>query len=232
MQLPDLPQSEQVIIEMTNAFRREQKLAPVKPNAALTAAARAFARYLAETGRFGHTVDGRQPADRTKAAGYKHCIVAENLAMNQDSRGFETRALAGQAVTGWQNSPPHRAAMLNPHVTEIGVGIVRAPDAAPKFLSVQLFGRPDSLKYSFRVENLSEVTVRYTFRGEPIDVPKRSSVTQTECVGDVLTFRSIDGRFTPTDGAVYRLTGSGTGLKVESVGGAINPDAVQSGKSR
>ena len=37
---------------MTNAFRKESKLGEVKPNAALTAAARAFAEYLAKTGKF------------------------------------------------------------------------------------------------------------------------------------------------------------------------------------
>ena len=52
--LPDLPQTEIAIVEMTNAFRKESRLGEVKPNAALTAAARAFAEYLAKTGKFAH----------------------------------------------------------------------------------------------------------------------------------------------------------------------------------
>ena len=52
--LPDLPQTEIAIVEMTNALRKQSKLGEVKPNAALTAAARAFAGYLAKTGKFGH----------------------------------------------------------------------------------------------------------------------------------------------------------------------------------
>ena len=79
--LPDLPQTERAIVEMTNAFRRESKLGEVKPNAALTAAARAFAEYLARTGKFAHEADGRQPAQRAEASGYRYCRVAENLAM-------------------------------------------------------------------------------------------------------------------------------------------------------
>ena len=141
--LPDLPQTEIAIVEMTNAFRKESRLGEVKPNAALTAAARAFAEYLAKTGKFAHEADGRQPAQRAEAAGYRYCLVAENLAMNLDSRGFETRALARAAVEGWKNSPGHRANMLQPTVTEIGVAVARAPDKDPKFISVQLFGRPE-----------------------------------------------------------------------------------------
>ena len=88
--LPDIPRTETAIIEMTNAFRRGEKLSPVKPNAELTTTARLFAQYLAKTGRFAHEADGRQPGDRAKASGYKFCLIAENLALNLDSRGFET----------------------------------------------------------------------------------------------------------------------------------------------
>ena len=87
--LPDLPQTEIAIVEMTNAFRKASTLQEVKPNAVLAAAARAFAEYLARTGKFAHEADGREPQERTQAQGYRHCLVAENLAWNLDSRGFE-----------------------------------------------------------------------------------------------------------------------------------------------
>ena len=151
--LPDLPQTEIAIVEMTNAFRKDNKLGALKPNAALTAAARAFADYLGKSGKFGHEADGRQPAQRAEAQGYRYCTVAENLALNLDSRGFETQQLAREATEGWKGSPGHRANMLRPHVTEIGVAVVRAPDRDPKFISVQLFGRPEALKVQFTIEN-------------------------------------------------------------------------------
>ena len=65
--LPDLPQTEIAIVEMTNAFRKESRLGEVKPNAALTAAARAFAEYLAKTGKFAHEADGHQPGHQRAA---------------------------------------------------------------------------------------------------------------------------------------------------------------------
>lgn len=47
--LPDIPQVEIAIVEMTNAFRRENKLGEVKINANLSKAARDYAAYLART---------------------------------------------------------------------------------------------------------------------------------------------------------------------------------------
>ena len=66
---PDLPQTEAAIIEMTNAFRAENRLTAVVPSAKLQAAAKVFADYLARNGSFAHTADGRQPAERAQAAG-------------------------------------------------------------------------------------------------------------------------------------------------------------------
>lgn len=215
MDLPDLPKTELAIIEMTNAFRAEQKLGPVKPNAKLAKAATAYAQFLARTGLFSHSADQRQPVDRTQAAGYTHCIVAENLAMNQDSHGFPTTELAQQAVTGWKNSPPHREAMLNPHVTEIGVGIAKAGDAAPKYLSVQLFGRPDSFKISFQVKNLAGQTITYAVAGKPTVLPKNTIITHTICTPDPIVFEGASGAFKAADGAVYSLSKSAPGIKVD-----------------
>ena len=141
--LPDLPQTEIAIVEMTNAFRKASALQEVRPNGVLAAAARAFAEYLAKSGQFSHEADGRKPEDRALAQGYSYCLVAENLARNLNSRGFESRQLAREVVEGWKGSPGHRENLLLGDATEIGVAIVRVPDKHPKFVSVQMFGRPD-----------------------------------------------------------------------------------------
>lgn len=206
--LPDLPQTEAVIIEMTNAFRGENQLAGLLPNALLKATAQAYADYLARSGAFAHTADGRQPSDRAQAAGYRYCMVAENLALNQSSRGFEARDLATRMVEGWKGSPPHRAAMLQPHVTEIGVGIAKAPDADPKFLTVQLFGRPDSFKFEIHVENRSGVPVPYAFGDKRNAVPDQTHVTHTTCVPHEIVFDigKITSKFDASSGATFVIT--------------------------
>jgi hypothetical protein len=216
--LPDLPKTEIAIIEMTNAFRREMRLGEVKPNAALTAAARAFAEYLARTGKFAHEADGRQPADRAEAQGYRYCFISENLAMNLDSRGFETRALAHEAVEGWKNSPGHRANMVQAAVTEIGVGVVRAPHRSPKFIAVQLFGRPESLKVQFRIENRAGAAVTYTLGEETHTLPVRSIATHTSCDPELLSFEQAGAaaqRLAPRNGESFLVRSRGVGLEVE-----------------
>lgn len=234
-ELPDLPRTEAAIIDETNAFRRAERLEPVKPNGELTRAARQFAEYLARTGRFAHEADGRKPADRVGAAGYKHCMISENLALNQDSRGFSTARLASEAVTGWKNSPGHRRNMVEPHVTEIGVGVAKAADAAPKFLSVQLFGRPASLSYKFRVENRAGVVLSYTIGGQRATAEPRVVVTHTGCVpaeivferaGNALTGTGLGSRFPTRDGAVFALVRAADGavkIEVESQAPAAKP---------
>jgi hypothetical protein len=192
--LPDLPQTEIAIAEMTNVFRKENRLGDLKPNAALAAAARAFAEYLAKSGKFAHEADGREPQQRAEAQGYRYCLVAENLAMNLDSRGFESRQLAREAVEGWKASPGHRANMLEAGVTEIGVAVARAPAEDPKFISVQLLGRPESLKIKFSVENRTGAAVRYALGEEAHALPARTIVTHTMCDARLLTFEKAGAR--------------------------------------
>jgi hypothetical protein len=200
--LPDLSQTEIAIVEMTNAFRKEHRLGEVKPNAALMAAARSLAAYLATTGTFGHEADGRSPAERAEAEGYHYCLISENLAMNLDSRGFESRALARVAVEGWKNSPGHRANMLQPTITETGVAVARAPARNPKFISVQMFARPETFKMEFRIKNEAPTAIRYTLGEETHTLPLRSIVTHTSCDPIQLTFDQIGGaqHFEPHDG--------------------------------
>lgn len=212
--LPDIPQVEIAIVEMTNAFRRENKLGEVKINANLSKAARDYAAYLARTNTFSHTADGREPAERAQRAGYLHCQIAENLASNLDSRGFQSSALASQAVEGWKNSPGHRKNMLAQHVVEIGVAVVRAPDKDPKFLSVQLFGRPKELAYEFKISNVSDVTVTYAFAGTAHEIAPRHAVTHSACLPGEIVIElqqgmarpgSVTSRYDARNGQVYTL---------------------------
>jgi hypothetical protein len=223
--LPDLPRTETAIIEQTNAFRRSEKLNPVSPNAELTLAARLFAEYLARTGKFAHEADGRKPADRVKAAGYPFCMVAENLAMHLDSRGFTTEALATKAVEGWKASPGHRKNLVAPNVTETGVGVARAKDQHPKFLSVQLFGRPERLQVQFRVENKADTVVSYQAFGRSHSVEPRVAITHTSCeptellfdrAGNFFTGLKIGSRFEARDRTTYSVIQGANGkIRVE-----------------
>ncbi len=219
--LPDTPTVEAAIIEMTNVYRGKQKLGALAANANLTKAARAYAAYLAKNGQFSHTADGRQAGDRIASAGYVWCQVGENLALHVDSRGFESRALAQKSVEGWINSPPHRANMVAPYMTDIGVGVARANDKDPKFISVQLFGRPQSLQYEFQVSNTTKQSVSYSFAGEEHEVQPSYAVTHSACNPGEITFdtfgsKRLSMRYEALDGLVYKLEPDpASGVRIE-----------------
>jgi Cysteine-rich secretory protein family len=212
--LPDLPQAEIAIVEMTNTLRRQSRLGAVTPNAALTETARAFADYLARTGKFAHAADGRGPTERAAAQGYHYCLLSENLAMSLDSRGFDSRTLARQTVDGWKNSPDHRANMLQPAVTEIGVAVARASDRNPKFIAVQILGRPEALKVEFRIDNQAGAPVSYTLGEETQTLPVRTVVTHTRCEPDRLTFAGAAQHFAPHNGDRFVVRAQGGALVI------------------
>jgi hypothetical protein len=202
--VPDLPKVEQHIVEMTNQVRRDQNLPAVKVNAMLAKAARAYAQRLAQSGQFSHTADGRNPGQRAESAGYKPCTIAENIAMDRSSRGFDTGALAIQAVAGWMNSPPHRANILMRSASEIGVGVARAPGEVSKFISVEMFGHPAAAALKFEVVNASTANVTYAFEGKTHDLKPRMTITQSACGGGEITFSTPAGFFSSA-GEIARI---------------------------
>jgi len=217
---PDLPAVETQIVEMTNAYRAQNNLNAVTRNPLLARAARAYARYLARNDAFSHDADGRKPAERVAAAGYDYCQVGENLALALDSRGFKSGDLSSQAMDGWINSPGHRQNLLAPHVTHIGVAVVQAPAAHPKFISVQLFARPQSAQYAFQVSNASPATVKYDFAGELHDLKPGYAARHRACFPEKLEFRSatfqpknkvrkLKARYQASDGKVYIVRADG-----------------------
>jgi Cysteine-rich secretory protein family len=225
----DIPATETAIVEMTNAFRSEHKLAGVRPNAALSAAAHAYAQMLARnSGKLSHTLNGTTPATRAKGAGYSYCQIAENLAVIYDSRGFTAPDYARRAVMGWEQSPGHRRNLLMPEVTEIGVAVAKAGTNAPGYFAVQLFGRPEALKYTFQIVNRSGGPVNYAFSGKEHAVLPRQVITLTTCAAGDLTFkldaRSGVGRYEARDGRVYTLKPrAGGGVTVEVGRNVVSP---------
>jgi len=192
---PDLPQVEQHIVEMTNQVRQEQKLPALRVNAMLARAARTFAQKVATSGVFSHTADGRTPAERAESAGYKHCDIAENLAMDENAVGFDTGQLALQAIAGWMNSPPHRANILRTTVSEIGVGVARAPGMKPKFISVELFGQPGSQILTFKIRNIASGEVSYSLGGKSRALKPGTSVVHSSCGEEQLVITNPGGLF-------------------------------------
>ena len=103
------------VLKLTNAFRAQNGVAPLKLNDELNAAAQGHSQDMALQDFFSHTgKDGSQPWDRAKEIGYQARTMGENIAAGQRT--------AEAVVEGWKNSSGHRRNMLNPNYTELGVG--------------------------------------------------------------------------------------------------------------
>lgn len=138
----DLVQTAEDIVEKTNRFRIEERVAQVVPQKALAGAAREYAQFLAATDRFGHTADGSKPSERVRRQGYEYCMVSENIAYQFRSQGFKSpEELAQRFVEGWKGSPGHRANLRDREATEIGVAVVQS-DHTQRYYAVQVFARP------------------------------------------------------------------------------------------
>jgi uncharacterized protein YkwD len=177
---PDLGRVREQMIAATNQFRVEEKQAKLKVNEALSKAAQSFAEFMAESDKYGHDADGKQPADRVKAAGYEFCLVAENIAYEVSPNGLSDKELARAFMDGWKNSPPHWRNLLDPDMREFGVGVAQSSKSG-KFYAVQNFGRPKSEEIEFELNNRSDIAVKYTLDGQDFSIEPRYTMKHRMC---------------------------------------------------
>jgi uncharacterized protein YkwD len=105
------------VLGLTNAERSRAGLSPLTSDAQLQQAAQSYSEALTSGVCFAHTC-GPVPdlADRDQQAGYSGWTsLAENIAS-----GYPTPEAV---VAGWMASPEHRANILSPDYTELGVGV-------------------------------------------------------------------------------------------------------------
>jgi uncharacterized protein YkwD len=110
--------SEQTLFDDANRERAKEDLPPLKWNTLLASAAHHHAEIMAQHSAISHQFPG-EPAlvQRIAAAGARFSTVAENVAAGQD---------AGDIHYGWMHSPGHRANILDPKLTALGVAVVEA----------------------------------------------------------------------------------------------------------
>ena len=105
------------LLEGTNQQRVANGLGNLALNGTLNQAAQAKAADMAATDYWSHnSPSGATPWTFISATGYTYQTAGENLAY-----GFSS---SSDAITGWMNSPGHRANILNTSFTEVGFGII------------------------------------------------------------------------------------------------------------
>jgi hypothetical protein len=191
-------------------------VAPVLRDPKLDAAAKAFAGFMAETGRYGHGADGRRAAERASAAGYASCRLSENIGMIERREGLTTAALTRFFVAGWRDSRPHRAAMLAVSAVDTGIGLAKAP-GANRYYAVQLFGRPRAKEIRYALVNRIDQPIAFRRGGKADTLSPGMAVTIRSCQPNEIALDGIAGSgalLEPEDGVRYEIVADGAVAKV------------------
>lgn len=117
VQAQQIPNDQQQrLLNLTNQARIDQGLQPLHWDISLAAAAQAHAQKMFDQHSLSHQLPG-EPDLQTRAAqaGAHFREVAENVAMGNGAEGVQKE---------WMNSPPHRANILDPKLTNVGIGVV------------------------------------------------------------------------------------------------------------
>ncbi|MFZ0524808.1 MAG: CAP domain-containing protein, partial [Xanthobacteraceae bacterium] len=92
------------------------------------------AQIMAAKGKLDHDV-GAPFQERIRKSGFDAAVAVENI-----GAGYHTLA---EAFSGWRDSPPHRANMLNASVTRMGIAAVYAPKSKYKVFWSLILATPD-----------------------------------------------------------------------------------------
>jgi uncharacterized protein YkwD len=108
-----LTRAEARLLHDLNRVRAAHGLAPLRFDPHLQRAARAHTRYMLATGVFQHGAVGA----RLISFEVSGTMLGENLAW-----GTGVKGTAGGVLRAWLASPEHRANLLRPGFTRIGIG--------------------------------------------------------------------------------------------------------------
>ena len=116
-QTPPRNESERELFELLNHERAANHLTELKWDDALFKAARQHALLMLDLNIMEHQLPGEPGLEeRITAAGARFTYIAENIAIGKDSATIHS---------GWMRSPGHRANILSPRVTSVGIAVVR-----------------------------------------------------------------------------------------------------------
>lgn len=154
------------LTESTNTERISHKIPALTLNETLSKAAQAKANDMIAKNYWSHTTpEGQEPWIFINQTGYKYQAAGENLAY-----GFTNNAAA---VTGWMNSPGHRANILNGDYSEVGFGIANSPNyqnEGEQTIVVAMYAKPVTSAQAVPVASESNPATSASESGQPIAI--------------------------------------------------------------
>ncbi len=123
------------VLELINQERAKLALPALNAQSQLAAAARAHSAEMGCNNYFSHTgLNGSTVAGRIAQQGYTWSWVGENIAGGSNT--------PEAVVQQWMNSAPHKANILSPNFTDIGVGYAYASTSTYKHYWTLDFANP------------------------------------------------------------------------------------------
>lgn len=129
----------QAILQVINQERAAAGLNPLNSDDRLESAATAKGENMFADNYWAHVnpTNGTEPWAYIQQAGYEYQSAGENL-----GRDFSDEK---SLVKAWMESPSHRANILNPQFSDVGLVVLDGEiDGAPVVLIVNLFAQPKS----------------------------------------------------------------------------------------
>jgi len=166
---------ERQVFEWTNQERAKISAPPLKWSDRLAVAARLHSDEMAQHKDLSHQVQGEPVfTERLAERGARFSAAAENVGYGDEAEDLQS---------GWMHSPPHRANLLNPAYTEMGVGIVRSGDRlwATEDFATALQGSSDEFEQAL----VREISTRRTARKlAPLKATVSPALRQAACSGE------------------------------------------------
>jgi uncharacterized protein YkwD len=119
---------------MISGYRGNNGLGAVTIDPDLMKLAEEHSRNMAARDKLDHDV-GKAFNQRIRGSRFDAKVAVENI-----SAGYHTLA---EAFSGWRDSPPHRANMLNKGVTRMGIAAVYSPKSKYKVFWTLILAAPD-----------------------------------------------------------------------------------------
>jgi hypothetical protein len=123
-----------LMLNEINRMRANEGLGPLILSPELSAVSRRHSKDMADRDYFGHLdPDGLDANDRVRQAGL-NCIVSENIGVYRTDRIPMARVIS-DLMDSFYKSELHRANILNPHLTHVGIGFYQNAYGATSIFS-------------------------------------------------------------------------------------------------